>query len=79
MNETTTRSAIAGGLFGLLVGDAVGVPYEFHRPEELPPMDEIEMPPPAGFRRTHSIAPPGAWSDDGAFFALMASTDARPD
>ena len=26
-----------GGLWGLLVGDAVGVPYEFHPPTSLPP------------------------------------------
>lgn len=40
---------IRGGLFGLLIGDALGDPYEFHRPEELPPASEIEYEPPAGF------------------------------
>jgi ADP-ribosylglycohydrolase len=57
---------IAGGMFGLLVGDALGVPYEFHRPEALPPAHQIEMEPPAGFRRSHEGIPPGSWSDDGA-------------
>lgn len=55
-----------GGLYGLLVGDALGVPYEFHRAEEIPPYDQIEMEPPAGFCRAHSGVKPGTWSDDGA-------------
>lgn len=57
---------LAGGLIGLLVGDALGVPYEFHPPEALPPADRIEMEPPPGFPRAHDGVPPGTWSDDGA-------------
>ena len=57
---------VAGGLTGLLVGDALGVPYEFHLPDALPPQELIEFQPPAGFRRTHRSVPPGTWSDDGA-------------
>ena len=30
------KSRIAGGLMGLLVGDALGVPYEFKRPGDIP-------------------------------------------
>ena len=55
-----------GGLYGLLIGDALGVPYEFHRPQDIPPYGEIEMTPPPGFRRAHRGVPPGTWSDDGA-------------
>jgi ADP-ribosyl-[dinitrogen reductase] hydrolase len=66
--------AIEGGLWGLLIGDALGVPYEFRKPHQLPPFDQIEMPPPAGFRPTYPDAPPGAWSDDGAHaLCLLAS------
>ena len=57
---------LTGGLYGLLVGDALGVPYEFHDAEELPPYEEIEMTPPAGFRRAHTGGEAGTWSDDGA-------------
>jgi ADP-ribosyl-[dinitrogen reductase] hydrolase len=65
---------IAGGLWGLLVGDAVGVPYEFHDPSDLPPREALEMTPPAGFQRAHASVPPGTWSDDGALaLALLAS------
>jgi ADP-ribosylglycohydrolase len=68
------RERIEGGLLGLLVGDALGVPYEFHPPEEIPPFDAIEFVPPAGFRRAHASVPPGTWSDDGAqALALLAS------
>lgn len=57
---------LAGGLVGLLVGDAVGVPYEFHAPGDIPPPDQIDLLPPKGFRRAHAGIPPGTWSDDGA-------------
>lgn len=64
---------IEGGLLGLLVGDALGVPYEFQRPEDLPPRALLEFEPPPGARRSHRV-PPGTWSDDGAqALALLAS------
>lgn len=70
----TCQDRIAGGLIGLLVGDALGVPYEFHRPEALPAADAIEYSPPAGFDRSHQGVPPGTWSDDGAqALCLLAS------
>ncbi|GAA5481819.1 ADP-ribosylglycohydrolase family protein [Haloferula sargassicola] len=65
---------IEGGLWGLLVGDALGVPYEFHPPEEIPPFEEIDMIPPMGFPRSYAHIKPGTWSDDGAqALCLMAS------
>jgi len=70
----TRRERIEGGLIGLLVGDALGVPYEFHAPGEIPGASAIEFEPPAGFRRAHAGTPPGTWSDDGAqALALLAS------
>lgn len=70
----TLSERIEGGLLGLLVGDALGVPYEFHPPQEIPSLAEIEMTPPASFRRAHAGVPPGTWSDDGAHaLALLAS------
>lgn len=57
---------IIGGIWGLLVGDAVGVPYEFYKAEELSKLNYIDMVPPKGFRRTHSTVGIGTWSDDGA-------------
>jgi ADP-ribosylglycohydrolase len=66
-NHSVARSErIRGGLYGLLVGDALGVPYEFHDASEIPDEHEIEMEPPKGFRREHSGVPIGTWSDDGA-------------
>jgi ADP-ribosyl-[dinitrogen reductase] hydrolase len=65
---------ILGGLYGLLIGDAVGVPYEFHAANRIPPLEQIDLTPPAGFRRAHAQAPKGAWSDDGAqALCLLAS------
>ena len=65
---------IIGGIVGLLIGDAVGVPYEFHEPQSLPPIELLEMTPPAGFQRSHQGTPVGTWSDDGALaLCLLAS------
>ncbi|MCP5476124.1 MAG: ADP-ribosylglycohydrolase family protein [Rhodanobacteraceae bacterium] len=68
MNATTgrDRSFIAAGLYGLLIGDALGVPYEFRDSSSIPPPDQIEFEPPAGFRRSHPGVAPGTWSDDGS-------------
>ncbi len=60
------RDRLAGGLYGLLIGDALGVPYEFYGEEELPSYDEIEMTPPKGFQKTYPRVEAGTWSDDGA-------------
>jgi ADP-ribosylglycohydrolase len=74
MPMPTRKERIEGGLLGLLIGDALGVPYEFHPPEDLPHAGEIAFDPPGGFARSHSGTPPGTWSDDGAqALCLLAS------
>ena len=71
---TSLSDRLRGGLVGLLVGDALGVPYEFHQPDDIPPRVEIEFEPPPYFRRSHETVTPGTWSDDGAqALALLAS------
>ncbi|WP_164017046.1 ADP-ribosylglycohydrolase family protein [Pyxidicoccus trucidator] len=62
----TREERITGGVYGLLIGDALGVPYEFHSPQQIPSPEAIEFEPPAGFQRAHEGVPPGTWSDDGA-------------
>lgn len=70
----TGNQRIEGGLWGLLIGDALGVPYEFKSPEGIPPLAEIEMEPPAGYPRSWPDELPGTWSDDGAHaLCLLAS------
>ena len=66
MYMISRNERIIGGIWGLLVGDAVGVPYEFHTAEELHRLDNIDIVPPKGFNRTHRTAEIGTWSDDGA-------------
>lgn len=79
MHESATvapshQDRIAGALLGLFIGDALGVPYEFHPPERLPERDAIDFAPPPGFARSHPGVPPGTWSDDGAqALCLLAS------
>ncbi|MEL6344101.1 MAG: ADP-ribosylglycohydrolase family protein [Myxococcota bacterium] len=65
---------IEGGLIGMLVGDALGVPYEFHPPHHIPPEALIEFDPPPGFVRAHRGVPPGTWSDDGAHALCLLSS-----
>ncbi len=70
----TYKDRLAGGLIGLLVGDALGVPYEFHDAADIPPFEQIEYAPPNGYHRAHMGTPPGTWSDDGALaLCLLAS------
>jgi ADP-ribosylglycohydrolase len=70
----TRQEQIEGAVWGLLVGDALGVPYEFHPASEIPAAEQIEFEPPAGFLRAHRGVPPGTWSDDGAHaLCLLAS------
>lgn len=64
--SASSRERIQGGLWGCLIGDACGVPYEFHPPAQIPPPDLIEFDPPPGFARAHAGTPAGTWSDDGA-------------
>ncbi|MCA9659156.1 MAG: O-acetyl-ADP-ribose deacetylase [Myxococcales bacterium] len=55
------RARIVGGLLGLVVGDALGVPVEFFRRETLDRAPLLEM-------RGHGThgQPPGTWSDDSS-------------
>jgi ADP-ribosylglycohydrolase len=65
---------IEGGIWGMLVGDALGVPYEFHPPNAIPDSELIDFDPPDGFERAHIGVAPGTWSDDGAHaLCLLAS------
>jgi ADP-ribosyl-[dinitrogen reductase] hydrolase len=70
----TTSNRIAGGIWGLLVGDALGVPYEFAPPSRIPAFDRIEMKPPRDFHRAYLGIQPGTWSDDGAQALCLLSS-----
>jgi ADP-ribosyl-[dinitrogen reductase] hydrolase len=55
-----------GGIVGALVGDALGVSFEFKDSNHIPPREMIEMDPPQGFMKSHDKTPIGTYSDDGA-------------
>lgn len=60
------RDKLLGGLYGALIGDACGVPYEFRSPSVLPSYDDIDMVPPSDFNRSWDHIAVGTYSDDGA-------------
>lgn len=69
MNQEVSRSErILGGLWGAVVGDALGVPVEFRS------RDDRKRDPVAGMRGygTH-YQPPGTWSDDSSL--LLCTVD----
>ena len=74
MKQPTRAQRIEGALVGALVGDALGVPYEFHHASALPAVAGLEMEPPPWFRRSHPDVPPGTYSDDGAHQLCLASS-----
>lgn len=65
---------IKGSIYGLLVGDALGVPYEFRTPEYLANLTTIDMLPPQNHQRTYKVAKVGTWSDEGAMMLCMMNT-----
>ena len=60
------QDQIKGAIYGLLIGDAVGVPYEFNLPNQLPEYSKIDIITPNDFAKTYPNIPFGTWSDDGA-------------
>lgn len=70
-NKSYSRDKILGGIWGLIIGDAVGVPYEFYDASELPKLEEIDMIPPEGFKKTYPNVPFGTYSDDSSQFLCV--------
>lgn len=64
--QNNIQNKIKGAFYGLLIGDALGVPYEFTPKQNIPNKNLIDMIPPNGFNRTYPKIQPGTWSDDGA-------------
>jgi ADP-ribosylglycohydrolase len=57
------RERLAGGVWGQLVGDAMGVPYEFRGPDQI---GRVTF----GATGSHG-QPAGTWSDDGAMMLAL--------
>lgn len=65
---------IKGSIYGLLIGDALAVPYEFRTPDYLANLFSIDMIPPQNHQRTYKEAKVGTWSDEGAMMLCMLNT-----
>jgi|SRR5271166_2744199 len=70
------KDRILGGMVGLLVGDAIGIPYETVPREKMPDLSRVDdlSIVPKGFERKHAKARPMTYSDDGSqALCLLAS------
>ena len=63
MTGVDISERLAGAVWGHLVGDAIGVPYEFQAPEQISTVDMTGG-------GSHG-QPPGTWSDDGALMLAL--------
>ena len=63
MSEVSLPDRLSGAIWGQLVGDAMGVPYEFRSADQV---GEVRR----GEKGTHG-QPPGTWSDDGALLLAL--------
>ena len=69
MTEGTVKNRVADGLFGLCVGDALGLPVEFISRYSLKENPVTDM---AGYGRHNQ--PPGTWSDDSSLTFCLAES-----
>lgn len=65
---TKIEERIRAGLWGVLIGDAMGLPHQF----KPPVMDHLEMVMPPSYSKTFPRIAYGTWSDDGALTLAMA-------
>ena len=72
MSETSKKQRILGGLWGAIVGDALGVPVEFTAREERRRDPVTDM---RGYGAHNQ--PPGTWSDDSSL--LLCTVEALCD
>ena len=68
LNVVDVKDRVKGAVYGHLIGDAFGVPYEFKPANEIPEFDpaNLSMQVPDGYDRSWKVIPPGTWSDDGS-------------
>jgi ADP-ribosylglycohydrolase len=64
---------IRGGLWGVLVADALGVPHQF-KSAEIIRTANIQMVMPPGYSKTYPKVPYGTWSDDGSLTLALADS-----
>lgn len=65
------KDKVLGGIWGLIIGDAVGVPYEFNLPSNIPKLEDIDIITPKNFRKTYGDIAFGTYSDDSAQFLCI--------
>lgn len=66
IGEPMSADKCIGAFMGAIIGDAIGVPYEFFIAEEVPSYDLIGTTVPEGCNRTYPGIPVGTWSDDSS-------------
>lgn len=70
--QRTAPVRALAGLYGALLGDALGVPHEFKAAWQLPPLVELCLVMPPTYAKTYNAIPYGTWSDDGSQIMALA-------
>lgn len=73
MNTGVIKNKTYGTIFGLLIGDAIGVPYEFKKESQID-INGIDIHPKNLKNKTYSHIPFGTWSDDGVQSLILLSS-----
>lgn len=68
---------IAGGLWGVLVADALGLPHQFKVAAHIPDTISMTMDHVPGYNKAFHRIEYGTWSDDGALTLALADSLAR--
>lgn len=70
MNKNQYSIEVENSIWGFALADALGVPFEFHLPEEIEDID-ISFELNNCFERSHNNVPLGTWSDDTSQFLIL--------
>lgn len=62
-----------GAVEAALLGDAFGVPHEFKRGHQIPPVEVLNLVMPADYPKSYAAVPYGTWSDDGSQLLALLS------
>ncbi len=68
------KNSARNAILGAILGDSLGVPFEFKAATHIPAAPSIEMVMPPSYPKTYPHIPYGTWSDDGSQLLCLLHT-----